>query len=462
MAAPPSGSTCACPITKTVTVNFTGSIPAPSNGYIVGYRTAGSSSAYTYVSPNPTSSPVNISNVPVCEDLEVVVQSQCDNSQVSSPQTTTVTGYTSYVCGDIIDVSHSHLGFYAYPSYLLDVRGASDLVTLEVNCDTIPNRFTVYDANNNIVVSSASISGNKSGWIGTAAYSGPWGASISTVNSGFLTFSKNGQCFYRLYVESQTGTNTQDHFTVNITCPVTGDVPVPTITYQSCSSGYGSYRIDAPSGTSLKIKLTASGSLTNNSVNGYCARLEGSLVSSTGPSDSEVSSVVTTTGSASIGGSNSLFVDVTVPGTGYLIINTSVFTVNSTASLTSATLSIIEVNGSAANITQSVCVQNSTGVVSCGSPTYTNYLATRFICGSCVQDGADDAFIVAFANTVSVVQGKFYVPDGGSGQVGSYVYLVGAQTSTGPGLIMQNLSATTCAGACSLNIKKVSGFVGFL
>jgi hypothetical protein len=137
------GSTCDCPITKTVTVNFTGSTPAPSNGYIVGYRKAGTSAAYTYVSPNPTTSPVSIPNVPVCEDIEVVMQSQCDNSQVSAAQTTTITAYTSYECGDIINESHTHSGFYAYPSYLLDVRGASDVISLEVNCDTLPNRFTV-------------------------------------------------------------------------------------------------------------------------------------------------------------------------------------------------------------------------------------------------------------------------------------------------------------------------------
>lgn len=446
MAAPPSGSTCACPITKTVTVNFTGSTPAPSNGYIVGYRKAGSSAAYTYVSPNPTTSPVNITNVPVCEDIEVVMQSQCDNSQVSAPQTTTISAYTDYVCGETINTSHTHNGYYAYPDYLLNVQGATDTVTLSYDVIDLPNRFTVYDANGNLVVTS--------GWRGTAAYAGPWGATLSTATTGTISFSKGSSCFFRLLVESSTNSSTSDAFNVGITCPVVGDPPVPTITYLSCSSGYGSYRIDAPSGTNLKIKLTASGSLTNNSVSGYCARLEGTITSSTGQTDSEQSPIITTTGSASIGGSNSLFVDVTIPGAGYLVINTTLFTINSSASMTSGTLTIFEVNGTAANITQSVCVQNSTGVVSCGSPTYTNYLATRYVCGSCVQEGADDAYIVAFANGVSVVQGKFYLPDEGSGQAGTYVYLVGAQTNDGPGLILQDLSGTTCADACGLGISE--------
>jgi hypothetical protein len=121
------------------------------------------------------------------------------------------------------------------------------------------------------------------------------------------------------------------------------------------------------------------------------------------------------------------------------------------AGSTTAALTIFEVNGTAANITQSVCVQNSTGVVSCGSPTYTNYLATRYVCGSCVQQGTTDSYIVAFANGVSVVQGKYYVPSSGSGEQGTYVYLIGAQTTNGPGLIMQDLSAATCTLACALS-----------
>ena len=360
MAAPPSGSTCACPITKTVTVTFTGSTPAPSNGYIVGYRAANAAvdTAYTYVSPNPTSSPVTISNVPVCEDLEVVVQSQCDNSQVSAAQTTTISAYSDYICGDTINPSHTHNGYYAYPDYLLNVQGATDTVTITYDVVTLPNRFTVYDSNGNLVITS--------GWRGIAAYSGPWGASLNTTTTGSISFSKGSNCFYRLLVESSTNTSTQDTFSAVISCPTGGSPVTPTITYLSCSSGYGSYRIDAPSGTNLKVKLTATGSLTNSSVNGSCAQLQGSLVSSTGPSDNEVSSTVATGPTiVSIGSSNSLFVDVTIPGAGYLVINTSLFTINSSASMTSGTLTIFEVNGSAASITQSVCAQNSTGTVSC-------------------------------------------------------------------------------------------------
>lgn len=434
---------CGCPITKTLTVTFTGSTPAPSNGYIVGYRKAGSSASYTYVSPNPTTSPVTIPNVPVCEDVEVIMQSQCDNSQVSAAQLTTVTAYPDFLCGDTINASHTHNGFYTYPNYLLNVQGATDTVTLNYDVIDKPNRFTVYDAAGNLVVTS--------GWRGTASYAGPWGTTLSTPSTGTISFSKGTGCFFRLVVESVTDISYQDGFTVNLACPVTGDPPAVTITYLSCSSGNGSYRVDGPSGTNLKIKLTASGSLTNNSVNGYCARLDGTLTSSTGPSDTESSSIVTTTGGASIGANNSLFVDVTIPGAGYLVINTSLFTLNSSASTTTGTLTIFDINGTAAAITQSVCVQNSTGVVSCGTPTYQNYYATKYSCNPCAQVSGDSAVIVALPVATTAVLQHYYVPSQGSGEVGSFVYLLESLSSSGPGLILQDLHAATCSAACGLS-----------
>jgi len=371
MSLPPPGSTCNCPITKTVTVNFTGSTPAPSNGYIVGYRKAGSTGSYTYVSPNPTSSPASIPNVPVCEDIEVIMQSQCDNSQVSAPQTSTVTAYTSYVCGNVINQNHTHTGFYVYPDLLLDVRGASDTVSLALDVNTLPNRFTVYDANGNVVTSSTSVSGNVGGWLGVAAYSGPWGAqSLSAPTTGTLSFSKNGGCFFRLVVESQTGTNTNDSFTVNISCPTTGTVANPTITFLSCANGTGQYRINAAANTSMKISLTGTASILKTSLTS-CAHLTGTITSSTGPSNSETSAIVSsavTPEIKTIGPSNSLFVFVTTPGVGYFTISTLLQAINSAATNGSGSITIFEYNGFVLEtpITQSICIGTDTGVVSCG------------------------------------------------------------------------------------------------
>lgn len=446
MAIPIPGSSCGCPITKTLTVNFTGSNPAPSNGYIVGYRKSGSYDAYTYVSPNPTSSPVTIPNVAACEDIEVVVQSQCDNSQVSTPQTTIVGATSSYVCGDTITASHTHNGYYKYPDYLLNLQAAAGTVNIAYNAIDKVNRFAVYDEDGNTVAGPV--------WAGTANYPGQWGTgSINNPSQGTLQFTKAaGKCFYKLVVESQTDVSFNDSFTVTIGCP-TGDIVTPTFTLVSCSNGVGSYKAEAPAGTNMKIKLTASGTLTNNSTQ-YCAQLQGTITSSTGPTDNEQSSIISTTGAASIGDTNSLFVDVTIPGSGYLDISTIVKTVNSAVGNTTAFVSLYEVNGSALEtpITLSVCVVSQSTVLSCGTASTQYFFATRYTKTACVQQGTTDQYIVAFNSGVNVTQGKYYVPATGSGEENLYRYLIGASTTTGQAaLFMQDLSATTCAGASNLN-----------
>jgi hypothetical protein len=205
----------------------------------------------------------------------------------------------------------------------------------------------------------------------------------------------------------------------------------------------------------MKIKLTASGSLTNTSTSGYCAQIQGSLVSSTGPSDSENSGIVTTSGTASIGSGNSLFVNVTVPGAGYVTINTTLFTVNSTASATSGTLTIFEVNGSATSITQSVCVQNTTGVVSCGTaPLFDIYYADMYYCSSCGAGPVTVDFLVAFTPGTTVTINDFYQASVGSGYEGTATFklksLYLANTNSVTALIMSADHASTCTNACAL------------
>lgn len=427
-------SSCGCPITKTLTVSFTGSNPAPSNGYKVGYRKLGSTGNYTFVSPNPTTSPVVIPNVPVCEDLQVMIQSECDNSQVSSPQTQTVTAYTSQVCNAVISGNHTHNGFYAYDPYLLNVQGAASTITLTYDVVSKPNRFSVYDDNDNLVVSS--------GWKGVANYAGPWGATLNTATTGSISFTKAaGKCFYKLIVESVTDVSFADTFSVTFSCPNSAPV-TPTITYQSCSSGAGVYRIDAPANTNIKLSLEATGTLTNNSQS-YCARLEGTISSSTGPSSTQNSSSLLTTGSRTIGSSNSLFVNVTIPGTGYLVINTSVQTKNSAVGNTTATLKIFEVNGSAANITQSVCVGSTSGVVSCPVTYYEyNISATGYAsCGNACDTGVTtNTTVYATVNSETLLTAQtLYADQSGTvwtGGTGNY-HRISKVGNTGNGYSVQ-------------------------
>ena len=431
-------TSCTCPVTKTLSVSFTGSATPPAGGYIVKWKTA-SAVSYNTVSPNPTSSPVTLT-VPACEDINVTVQSVCDNSQVSSESTVTATKSTMYACASTISGSHTHNGYYNYGEYILDCSSATGTVSLAYNSVDKPNRFAVFDPSGNEVATS--------GWKGTASYAGPWGATLSNGNTGTLTFTPT-TCWYKLVVESVTDTSYTDTWSISMTCASGSSVPTPTITQTSCSVGNGVYRIDAPAGTTMRVKLSASGSLTNTS-SSYCAQIQGSLTSSTGVSDSEVSSVVSTTGSVSIGTSNTLFVDVTVPSAGYVTINTSVFTINSSASSTSATLAVILVNGTTTSYTQSVCVYNSTGTVSCGSASYNNYYANVFSCtsGACNSTAVQTSYLVALPTSVTVVIGDYYLPLSTATEYGSYVYQITSTSSTGPGYVLDNVHFSTCTTAC--------------
>jgi len=432
-------TSCTCPVTKTLTVNFTGSVTPPAGGYIVKWKTA-SAITYNTVSPNPTSSPVTIS-VPACEDINVVVQSVCDNSQVSTEQTVTATKNTMYTCAGSITGSHTHNGYYNYGEYILDCSTATGTVSLAYDSVDKPNRFAVFDPSGNEVATS--------GWKGTASYSGPWGATLSNGNTGTLTFTPT-TCWYKLVVESVTDVSFTDTWSVAMTCASGSSVPTPTITQTSCSLGYGVYRIDAPAGTTMRVKLSASGSLTNNA-SGYCAQLQGSISSSTGASDSEVSNVISTTGTASIGTSNTLYVDVTVPSNGYVTFNTTVLTVNSVSSATSATLSVILVNGTTTSYTQNVCVYNSTGTVSCGSPTYNNYYANVYACtaGTCSTTPTQTNYLVALPTSVTPVIGHFYLPLSSASEYGFYVYELVSTSTSGPGYVIDNIHYSTCGTACN-------------
>lgn len=68
----------------TLTINFTDPFPAPVNGYLVNYRQAGDS-AYTQVTPNPTSPPVVIPNLDGTKAYEGFIQSICDPGFMSDP-----------------------------------------------------------------------------------------------------------------------------------------------------------------------------------------------------------------------------------------------------------------------------------------------------------------------------------------------------------------------------------------
>jgi hypothetical protein len=62
---------------QTLTLNFTIPGAIPQNGYVLKYRQKGSSDPYTQVFPNPTSSPVVISNLPDKINFEGSIMADC-------------------------------------------------------------------------------------------------------------------------------------------------------------------------------------------------------------------------------------------------------------------------------------------------------------------------------------------------------------------------------------------------
>jgi hypothetical protein len=73
-----------CTTYKSIQIDFTPPAIAPAEGYRVKWRVAGYT-AYTTISPNPTTSPIVIAQVPVCSNLEGTIEASCGNGNYGSP-----------------------------------------------------------------------------------------------------------------------------------------------------------------------------------------------------------------------------------------------------------------------------------------------------------------------------------------------------------------------------------------
>lgn len=216
-----------CNTTRNLVVSFTGSNPAPANGYVVKWKTA-SQNTYTQVLPNPTASPVTITNVPACENINVIVQSACGPGSTSSEVTTTVTGLGIPLrCGCGYQGTTEDLAFYIYPYIPIDFTSVQNgsTITLAYNVVNRINRFYIY----NVTDSTTTVS---SGWAGTANYPGPWGATNNTPSTGSIQFIYNSAKTYQLRVEvggADPNNQTNDSWDVTLGC--TYIAPPPTYYY---------------------------------------------------------------------------------------------------------------------------------------------------------------------------------------------------------------------------------------
>jgi hypothetical protein len=107
--------------------------------------------------------------------------------------------------------------YYQYPRITVDFSclPTGDHINITVSVIDVPNRFTIYDGNGNLVLTS--------GWIGYANYPGEWGSSLSTsYNVITLPWAKATNT-YQLLVETQTPPNynyspTEDYWSATWSC----------------------------------------------------------------------------------------------------------------------------------------------------------------------------------------------------------------------------------------------------
>jgi hypothetical protein len=216
-----------CNTTRNLVVSFTGSNPAPANGYIVKWKTA-SQNSYTQVFPNPTSSPITINAVSACEDINVSVQSACGPGFSSSEVTTTVTGLAVPLrCGCGYEGNIDNMNFYVYPYIPLDFTGTQNGSTITLGYNSVGriNRFYIY----NVTDSATAVS---SGWAGSANYPGPWGATNNTSSTGTIQFVYNSAKTYELRVEvggADPNNQVNDNWSISMGC--TYIAPPPTYYY---------------------------------------------------------------------------------------------------------------------------------------------------------------------------------------------------------------------------------------
>jgi hypothetical protein len=228
----------ACPITRTLTINFAPN-GTPANGYRVKWRVVGTSSYTTATGPF-TTSPITVSDVPACDNIEGTIEGDCDGTY-STAVNFSAPKVTPLVCGSNISRSYSGSSFYIYPKELIDLQGVtSSSILVNWTVGDVPNRINIYNSADELIATT--------GWKGTANYSGPWGATLSTNANGTLSFDKaSGDGRYFTINAETVGDGTfSDNWQASI----------------SCTGGSGPTYFIQPSATSVNEGATVTWTVT--------------------------------------------------------------------------------------------------------------------------------------------------------------------------------------------------------
>lgn len=205
-----------------ITITFLQCDPQPSKGYNVKWRVFGSGDPYTdagnfFTSPAVFTDTINppgtiYEGIIVAQGHNIECNPVSWNTFTEESSTSGSAGFDNSSCGTSISQNTAALTYVALPVYTLHVDLASH-VDLAYDVLGRPNRFTLYD---NGVFS------DTSGWKGIAPYAGPWGASLSTPLTGFISFNPIAGHVYTLLVEvgpaGPPPYNVSDNFLVSVIC----------------------------------------------------------------------------------------------------------------------------------------------------------------------------------------------------------------------------------------------------
>lgn len=200
-----------------IVIYFTPCSPAPSGGYEVLYRVAGTTDAFIsaghfFVSPAVFYDSVN----PAGTCYEGYIRTDCGEilgnhvlweSCVSGDPPDRHSCDTS-IAINTADLNYVDLGYF---DIFVDEVITVDLVWASYDR---PNKFTLYE--NDLPI-------DTTGWVGYAPYGGPWGASLSTFENGTMTFNPLPGRTYKIRIEAGNAGpsapyNISDNFQLDIKC----------------------------------------------------------------------------------------------------------------------------------------------------------------------------------------------------------------------------------------------------
>lgn len=198
-----------------ITLYFTPCSPPPPGGYEILYKVVGFTGAHTnagvfFQSPAVFYDPVN----PIGTCYDGLIRSVCGDA-FGTPVMWENCGSgdppDNSSCGTDISITTTDPAYMDLGLYDLHVDATPHVYIYWFTYDR-PNRFTLYD-NGNILQSL--------GWKGVVTYPGPWGASLSTAESGTMDFVPIPGHLYQIKIEAGPADPSDvidDNFLLQIRC----------------------------------------------------------------------------------------------------------------------------------------------------------------------------------------------------------------------------------------------------